>query len=122
MTAEEIFAQAKSNPLLRGVTLSGGEPFLQAQALVPLTRRLKDELHLEIAAYTGNLLEDMLNQGDSHILELISLCDTIIDGPYTESLRSLGLKFRGSSNQRIIDVKATLSQGQVVPDTSPRWN
>jgi len=119
MTAAEIFESVKKNTLLKGVTLSGGEPFSQAQALLPFARMVKDA-NLELAAYSGFTFEEILR--DKHMTELLKLCDVLVDGRYEQQLRSYELKFRGSSNQRILDVKASLAANAPVSDTTDRWN
>ena len=121
MQVDEIFSLIKDNILLSGVTFSGGEPFLQAQKLVPLAEKIK-EAGLEIAVYTGDTFENLLSKNDESINRLIFLSDVIVDGPFILSKRSLTLKFMGSSNQRKINVKDSLNKGEVVPEISERWN
>jgi len=103
---DEILKELKENPLLRGVTFSGGEPFLQPEPLCCLAKDIKG-LGMDLIIYTGFTLEKLLEMGKSNksILELLKLADTLIDGPYMEEKRDLELQFRGSSNQRIIDLK-----------------
>lgn len=121
MNVDEIFSMIVKNPLLSGVTLSGGEPFCQAKQLIPLARKVKEE-GLELAAYTGNVFEELLTCRDKDVKKLASLCDIIVDGPFVLGKRNLNLKFRGSENQRIIDVAQSLAKGAVVEETSSRWN
>ena len=107
------------DPMLSGVTLSGGEPFDQAGALLSVARAAREK-GLELAAYTGYLYETLLaDTGDRRAL--LELCDVLIDGPYIQSQRSLELNFRGSKNQRILDVKKSLEANRAVLHTSPRW-
>ena len=103
VSVSSVFEQYKENPLLRGITFTGGEPFCQAEALVALGRLVRQSGGTVIT-YTGYLYEDLLEMAKDHpeIGDLISISDWLIDGPYVESLRSLELDFRGSSNQRII--------------------
>lgn len=98
-----VFNQYKENPLLRGITFSGGEPFMQAQALSELGQMVKS-IGGTVISYTGYLYEDLLEMGkkNSAILSLLTVSDWLIDGPYIEELRSLELEYRGSSNQRIL--------------------
>lgn len=121
MTVDEIFLLIKDNILLSGVTFSGGEPFLQADALLPLAKKIK-EIGLELAIYTGDTFENLLSKNNESINQLISLCDIIVDGPFIQKERCLSLKFRGSKNQRIIDVKESLNLNGVILETSERWN
>ena len=103
VSVSSVFEQYKENPLLRGITFTGGAPFCQAEALVALGRLVRQSGGTVIT-YTGYLYEDLLEMAKDHpeIGDLISISDWLIDGPYVESLRSLELDFRGSSNQRII--------------------
>ena len=119
MGVEQILTGIQNNPLLTGVTLTGGEPFEQAAALVPLARLVR-EMGLELAAYSGYTFEQ-LAAGTKEQRELLSLCQVLVDGPYIESQRSLMLWFRGSKNQRILDVSASLSAGQATLLFDGRW-
>lgn len=121
MSAEEIFNDIKKNPLIRRVTFSGGEPFYQSENLIPLAKMLK-EAGYELAIYTGYLFEDLIKDKDGPMYKLLCLADTIVDGPFDITKRDLTLKFKGSSNQRIIDVKKSLELGRAVLDETERWN
>lgn len=106
-TVEELVDEMRENPLLSGVTLSGGEPFCQAEALCDLAQRVR-EMGKTVVAYSGYTLEQLLEKGRTvpAIRRLLSLTDTLIDGPYIEAQRDLELQFRGSRNQRVIDLRA----------------
>jgi anaerobic ribonucleoside-triphosphate reductase activating protein len=119
-TAQEIMDRIKKNPMLSGVTFSGGEPMLQAEALLPLARMIKDA-GLDLAIYTGFTFEELLKQGDPSVMELLSNASTLIDGPFILAQRSLNLSFRGSSNQRILNLKESLAQGKSVEESNPAW-
>ena len=119
MAVERIFEIVRSNPICRGVTFSGGEPFAQAAGFAKLARLLKAEGY-EIAAYSGYTFEQLLKGNDAQ-RELLGLIDILIDGPYVAARRSLELHFRGSDNQRILDVPASLAKGEAVCVTSGRW-
>ena len=110
---EKILAEIKKNPLLDGVTLSGGEPLCQAEALLPLAKAVR-ALGLNIFIYTGDTLEHLLAQNDPQIMALLAQGDFLVDGPYIESQRDLTLLFRGSQNQRILDLPASLSKKEPV--------
>lgn len=112
-SAEEILDKIKKNPLLCGVTFSGGEPLLQANVLIPLVSKIKN-LGLDIIVYSGYEIEDILHDNDNDTISLLSLCDTLIDGRYIHEKRSLSLSFRGSENQRILDTKKSIEKGQPV--------
>ena len=103
ISVSSVFEQYKENPLLRGITFSGGEPFCQAGALAELGRLIR-QTGGTVITYTGYLYEDLLamSENDPEIADLLSVTDWLIDGPYVESLRSLELEYRGSSNQRIL--------------------
>ena len=119
MEAEQVLEVIRSNPLCRGVTFSGGEPFAQAGELYPLALALKD-LGYETASYTGYLFEDLLH-GTPDQRKLLDVLDVLIDGPFLLAERSLNLRFRGSANQRILNVPASLVEYRAVWETSPRW-
>ena len=116
---EAVVEMVKANPLCRGVTFSGGEPFAQAGEFAKLGRLLKAAGY-EVASYSGYTFEQLL-QGSAEQRELLETVDVLIDGPFVQAERSLELNFRGSRNQRILNVKASLAAGQAVLETSPRW-
>ena len=91
----------KANPLLSGITFSGGEPFLQPAPLAEIARAAH-KLGLDVWSYTGFTLEELKKRTD--VQQLLNEVDVLVDGPYVEALRDLTLRFRGSSNQRIIDL------------------
>ena len=105
---------------VNGLTLLGGEPFEpeNQRALVPFLRRVRRELpEKNIWAYSGFLYEDMLREG-SHPRcevtdELLGMVDVLVDGRFVEALKDISLRFRGSSNQRLIDLNATRAAGAV---------
>ena len=101
--------------LIRGVTLSGGEPFLQAESLVPFAKVTK-ERGLNLIAYTGYYFEELLNlsKTNQYIIELLKYIDVLIDGPFELDKKDLSLPFRGSRNQRLVDVKQSLSIGEAI--------
>lgn len=116
---ETVVEMVKANPLCRGVTFSGGEPFAQAGEFARLGRLLKAAGY-EVASYSGYTFEQLL-QGTVEQRELLETVDVLIDGPFVQAERSLELNFRGSRNQRILNVRASLAAGQAVMETSPRW-
>ena len=90
-------------------TLSGGEPFCQAEGLCDLGRRVK-AMGKDLMVYSGYTLEQLLEKGkrEPAVPALLRLADTLVDGPYIEALRDLTLEFRGSSNQRILHLRDIL--------------
>ena len=119
MEVDAVLEIIKSNPLCRGVTFSGGEPFSQAAALAELGRRLK-EAGYEVASYTGYTFEQLMD-GTQAQRDLLATLDVLIDGPFVLAERSLELNFRGSRNQRVLNVPESLKAGRPVAETSPRW-
>lgn len=102
MSIEEVVKEVASNPLT-DVTLSGGEPFFQAKEVAEVARRLK-ALGKNIWTYSGYTLEQILHDEEHHKRELLKSCDVLVDGPFILAEKDLTLKFRGSRNQRIIDL------------------
>lgn len=111
---EAIIDDIKKNPLLDGITLSGGEPFEQPEGFAELASEAK-KVGMHVMTYTGFTYEAILQNTDSKGWKaLLSSTDLLVDGPFEIDKRSLMLKFRGSGNQRIIDVKSSLQQGKIV--------
>lgn len=104
---EEIINMVKANPLLDGITLSGGDPFEQSLECSILAKKVK-ELGLNVVTYTGYTFEEILSNED--FKRLLLQTDTLIDGKFDITQKSLMLKFRGSKNQRILDVKKFLGE------------
>lgn len=111
----DILAEIKKNPLLSGVTFSGGEPFCQAEALSELAVEIKAQ-GLNLVCYSGFTFEELLNLAKEQpaVMNLLKVTDILIDGRFVLSEKSLMLKFRGSKNQRILDVPSSLVQNQAV--------
>lgn len=112
----DIIAKIKANPLLDGVTLTGGEPFAQSAACLEIARAAH-EMGLNVWAYSGYTYEALLN----HAPDLLQEVDVLVDGPFILSERSLSLKYRGSRNQRLIDIKKTRHAGQIILWEAPKW-
>ena len=121
---DELIAAINKNPLLSGLTLSGGEPMCQARALAHFAERVRKECPRikEVACYTGFTFEELLEGKVDGAMELLKQLDTLVDGRFVQALRSWEIRFAGSSNQRVIDVPASLKAGKAVLDTSERWN
>lgn len=115
LTVDELFAQIRDTRLLQGVTFSGGEPFAQAAALACLGKKVK-ELGLDIVTYTGYTFEELLDMAEKNqeVRDLLEISDLLVDGPYLAEERDLSIAFRGSRNQRIISVAASLKAKQAV--------
>lgn len=119
-TVQMLLTMLRPN-YIRGLTLLGGEPFepQNQPAIVELLRRIKQEMpHKSIWAFSGYLFDkDILSGrlGDWKITqEYLSYLDVLVDGPFVESKKNLSLRFRGSENQRLIDVPASLASGEIV--------
>ncbi len=104
MTPQDIMDEINKNPLLDGVTFSGGEPMCQAKSLSVLAKLIKDK-GLHLAVYTGYTYEDLIHSNMEGVKELLQYVDILIDGEFVQELRDYTLKFRGSSNQRVIEVQ-----------------
>ena len=112
MDVEEVLAVVKESPW--NVTFSGGDPFYQAEGFAALARWIKEETGKTIWCYTGYTLEELVQENDPAKMELLSLIDTLVDGPFVEELKDEQLRFRGSSNQRILEREAILTQISLV--------
>lgn len=110
-----ILEEIDKDPILDGVTLSGGEPFCQPEAMAAIAEGVK-ERGLSVFAFTGFTYEELtaLSETDASVARLLSLCDFLVDGRFVLAERDLSLRFRGSRNQRILDVRASLAQGRPV--------
>ncbi|CCQ92774.1 Anaerobic ribonucleoside-triphosphate reductase-activating protein [[Clostridium] ultunense Esp] len=115
MDIDKIVKMVKRDPLLDGITLSGGEPFHQGKVCAILANEIK-KMGLNIVTYTGYTFEDLMKEIDinSSWKELLYETDILIDGRFDIEKKSLLLKFRGSENQRIIDVKSSLEKNRVI--------
>lgn len=118
---EEQILSLLSPGYINGLTLLGGEPFepLNQRALLPFVRRVKAAFpEKNIWAFSGFTYEELLREGSyAHCEateELLSLIDVLVDGRFVEALKDISLRFRGSSNQRLIDLNATRRTGQLV--------
>lgn len=112
VSIDEVYDDIVSTPIITGVTFSGGEPFLQAKNLIPLARKLRGKYHL--MCYTGFLYEQLMDNNDVYVQQFLSLLDILVDGPFILKLKSLNCKFRGSTNQRIIDIQQSSAQNVVL--------
>ena len=110
---ESLIEDIKQSKYIDGVTFSGGEPFLQEAAFIHIAEKLK-EANINIVCYTGFTFEELIERKDGSRIKLLELTDMLVDGPYIEELRDLGLTYRGSKNQRLIDVKSSMKEQKVV--------
>ncbi len=114
-SVDAIISAIEKNPLLAGVTFSGGDPFLQAESFSRLAEKVHG-LGLNVITYTGYTIEQLLKGIPEHPewKLLLEQTDTLIDGPFLIAEKSLLLRFIGSKNQRIIDPKKSLEAGYAV--------
>lgn len=114
-TINNILKVIKENPLLQGITFSGGDPFLQAKEFAVFAREVH-KLGLNVIVYTGYTIDQLLLglEKNPDWLSLLKETDTLVDGPFIMEQKSLLLKFRGSTNQRVIDPKESLKQKKAV--------
>lgn len=117
---EDILAAAAENPLLDGITLSGGDPFMQPVPCLALAEGAH-KIGLNVWTYTGYTWEALLEENDAEKLALLKETDVLVDGPFLLAERSLELRFCGSRNQRLIDVKKSLAEGKVVLWEEPSY-
>lgn len=110
MTTDEIISQMLSNPLTDGLTLSGGEPFTQAEDCLTIAQAAHAH-GLNVMAYTGWTYEHLLQDGSEAQKALLAEVDILVDGPFLIAERTLNLPWRGSRNQRVIDLKEVQRNG-----------
>ncbi len=121
---DDIYDEITSNKLIGGVTFSGGEPFEQPEACAALASKLKESGY-NIWAYSGYLFEDLLAKAKGESSEAVATrrffetIDVLVDGPFIQDLHSYTLDWRGSSNQRLIDVPKTIASGAIVEWSHP---
>ncbi len=108
---EEILNRIKDNSILKGITISGGEPLCKEnipEVLKFIKNVKKIKPNFNIWCYSGYTLEELLDRKDTVTNECLNEIDVLVDGEFKQDLKVPNLKFRGSSNQRIIDLKPTL--------------
>lgn len=106
-----LYKEIKQNPLITGVTFSGGEPFIQTTPLITLSKFLKEDGY-NLWSYSGYTYDKL--KTDKQRFELLKLLDVVVDGPFVLSKHSFDIDFRGSTNQRIIDVQKSLAEDKVI--------
>lgn len=117
---EDILAAAAENPLLDGITLSGGDPFLQPVPCLALAEGAH-KIGLNVWTYTGYTWEALWEENAPEKIALLKETDVLVDGPFLLAERSLELQFCGSRNQRLIDVKKSLAEDKVVLWEEPSY-
>ena len=117
---DDVIAHLGKNPLVRGLTLSGGEPMMQPEPLYLIAEAAKEK-GMNVWCYTGFTLEELLRENRADRMRLLSAVDVLVDGPFRSHERSLDLLYRGSKNQRLIDMPATLKSGMIRLYAPPEW-
>ena len=117
---DDVIAHLGKNPLVRGLTLSGGEPMMQPEPLYLIAKAAKEK-GMNVWCYTGFTLEELLRENRADRMKLLSAVDVLVDGPFRSHERSLDLLYRGSKNQRLIDMPATLKGGTIRLYAPPEW-
>lgn len=110
MSVDEVFDKIIRD--ITNVTFIGGEPMMQAKALSNLARKIKNETEKTIWIYSGHSFEEILE--DENYFNLLKYCDILVDGKFDKAYFKNNLKFRGSTNQRIIDIKKSLTKNKVI--------
>lgn len=115
MDMDEILKDIFNNPMLSGVTFSGGDPFEQSEEFAYMAAKIREK-GLNVWCYTGYTFEKLIENKDNNHgwNQLLSSIDVLVDGKFEENKKRSDIRYRGSSNQRIIDVKKTLSSGKIV--------
>ncbi|MEG2354122.1 MAG: anaerobic ribonucleoside-triphosphate reductase activating protein [Clostridium sp.] len=115
VSINDLIKDIDVNPMITGVTFSGGDPLEQGEEFAKFAKEIKDR-NLSIWCYTGYTIEYILSnlKNKSGWEELINNIDVLVDGKFEEEHKVEGLRFKGSTNQRIIDVKKSLQEGEVV--------
>ncbi|HHT17047.1 MAG TPA: anaerobic ribonucleoside-triphosphate reductase activating protein [Papillibacter sp.] len=113
VSAQELIKTMLSNPLTDGVTFSGGEPFSQPEECAEIAQAAK-EAGLNVWAYSGWTFEELFAMEEPAVRRFLECVDVLVDGPFLLEERSLNIKWRGSRNQRLIDVPKSLEKGQAV--------
>jgi anaerobic ribonucleoside-triphosphate reductase activating protein len=110
MSTEELMKIIEADPYAN-VTFTGGDPMYQCDGFAELARAIHQRTNKDIWCYTGFTFETLITRAQRELLELL---DVLVDGPFIEKLRDPDLLFRGSSNQRLIDVPASLYAGKTI--------
>ncbi|WBW98304.1 anaerobic ribonucleoside-triphosphate reductase activating protein [Oceanirhabdus sp. W0125-5] len=104
----------KNYPLINGVTFSGGEPFENSDILHKLAEKIKNNSDMNIWCYTGYRYEDLINSGRREWKELLKNIDVLVDGKFLKELKDESLRYRGSKNQRVINVQESIISNSII--------
>lgn len=108
----DLVKKWQHNKMLKGITISGGEPFLQPKAVYELTKQAIDD-GLDVIIYSGYYYEELKKFSNEYVQKTLDIATLLIDGPFEHNLKSLNISFRGSTNQRIVDLAETKLNNEV---------
>ncbi|ODP26387.1 [Formate-C-acetyltransferase]-activating enzyme [Paenibacillus nuruki] len=112
---QQLIDEMKQNPLLDGITIAGGDPFFSAIEVSSFVQEVRQQLpHFSIWIYSGYTWEELNTSSTEGVQTLLNQCDILIDGPFVESQRDVSLRYRGSRNQRIIDIQQSAIQQKLI--------
>lgn len=110
---DEIISYIQKTPFVSGLTLSGGDPMYSVAEITPFVERLKSELKtISIWIYSGFTYEEICE--DTNMFRLLKLCDVLVDGEFILEQRDITLSYKGSRNQRIIDIQKSIKEKQII--------
>lgn len=112
-TTEDIITKFENNPLVSGITISGGEPFVQPEAVLDVILR-SIKLEKDIWIFTGYTFDELLSKHDDTIIQILKNTDVLVDGRFELDKKDLTLRFRGSQNQRLINAKQSILENTIV--------
>ncbi|WP_046225865.1 anaerobic ribonucleoside-triphosphate reductase activating protein [Paenibacillus dauci] len=112
---QQIIEEMAENPLLSGLTIAGGDPFFSAAEVSEFVQRVREAIpNFSIWIYSGYTWEELIHSAIPEYLKLLQLCDVLIDGRFVQQQRDVSLLYRGSRNQRIVDINRSMDQGKAV--------
>ncbi|WP_458120314.1 anaerobic ribonucleoside-triphosphate reductase activating protein [Paenibacillus sp. Z6-24] len=112
---QQIIEEIADNPLLSGLTIAGGDPFFSAAEVSAFVSRVRAALpDFSIWIYSGYTWDEIIQHTSPEYMKLLQLCDVLVDGRFVQQQRDVSLLYRGSSNQRIIDIARSLISGQPI--------
>lgn len=112
---QQLIDEMKQNPLLDGLTIAGGDPFFSAIEVSAFVQQVRQQIpNFSIWIYSGYTWEELIHSSVEGVVSLLHVCDVLIDGRFIEQQRDVSLRYRGSRNQRIIDIKQSILQEKLI--------